>query len=260
MSHEKQNRRLGFVIALFVGLLTMQLQTGLSVAQEKPNAPVFQQGILSKEDPLDRIRKGRHVKIIPFLMEAGKTYQIDLESQAFDTYLRLEDPEMKSLAEDDDGGEGLNARIFFSPLRSDAFRIVVTSFAPGATGPFTLRIGTAPGLKVIPGKLTADPKQQDQEGRYWQLHEETLEAGRSYRIDLESEEFDSYLRLEDAQGKVLQEDDDSGNGLNARIRFTPAENGIFRLRVTTFAPAATGAYKLKISTTFPKEGRASQPP
>jgi serine/threonine protein kinase/tetratricopeptide (TPR) repeat protein len=61
----------------------------------------------------------------------GKTYVIDMVSpdqKALDPYLVLMDSSGKTLAEDDDSGEGLNARITFRPGKDDTYRIQATSF------------------------------------------------------------------------------------------------------------------------------------
>ena len=47
-----------------------------------------------------------------------------------------------------------------------------------------------------------------------------MTAAKRYTIDMESSQFDSYLRLEDAKGKAIAEDDDSGGSLNARALFS----------------------------------------
>jgi eukaryotic-like serine/threonine-protein kinase len=73
---------------------------------------------------------------------AGKTYVIDMESpdqKALDPYLILTDAAGKTLAHDDDGGAGLNARIVYSVMGDDIFRVRATSVNAG-TGDFRLRI------------------------------------------------------------------------------------------------------------------------
>src|SRR5205807_9641526 len=79
----------------------------------------------------------RH-KVQPFKMAAGTTYQIDLVSTAFDAYLRLEDSAGKQVAQDDDSGGGLNARIVFTAKKADTYRIIVTTFPPNQTGDYPL--------------------------------------------------------------------------------------------------------------------------
>ncbi len=83
-------------------------------------------------------------------------------------------------------------------------------------------------------------------GCIFQAHKFRMMAGATYTIDLESVDFDAYLRLEDPSGKQLAEDDDSGGKLNSRIIFTPETEGIYRLIVTTCDPGQTGNYRLNI--------------
>jgi serine/threonine protein kinase len=73
---------------------------------------------------------------------AGKTYVIDMISpdpKALDPYLFLLDAAGKKLAEDDDSGGGLNARIIFRVEQDGVFRILATSFNAGQ-GAFTLTV------------------------------------------------------------------------------------------------------------------------
>jgi RNA polymerase sigma-70 factor (ECF subfamily) len=71
-----------------------------------------------------------------------------------------------------------------------------------------------------------------------------LRKGHPYVIDLISTDFDAYLRLEDAKGKELARDDDSGGGLNARIQINPPVEGVYTLIVSSFDKHA-GSYRLE---------------
>ena len=79
-------------------------------------------------------------------MEAGGRqdhHVIDLVSpdqKALDPYLVLSDAAGKKLAEDDDSGGGLNARITFRAAQTGAYRIQATSFQNQGVGPFTLTV------------------------------------------------------------------------------------------------------------------------
>ena len=73
-----------------------------------------------------------------------------------------------------------------------------------------------------------------------------MKAGQTYTIDLKST-WDNFLRLENAQGQQLAQDDDSGGNLNARIVFRAPEDGYYRIIVTTFAQGASGNYTLMIN-------------
>ena len=88
----------------------------------------------------DALYKGKKHKAFTFPMEAGKTYQIDHMSTKFDCYLYLIGPDGKVLAEDDDGGEGLNSRIEFKAEKAGTYRIIATSLGGSGTGDFTFSV------------------------------------------------------------------------------------------------------------------------
>jgi hypothetical protein len=74
-------------------------------------------------------------------MQAGRTYVFDLESRAFEPSLDLQDSTGKTL----DGNDGisdddLNARIIYTFQTTGTYRIYVSSFQPGQSGAYVLRI------------------------------------------------------------------------------------------------------------------------
>jgi hypothetical protein len=79
-----------------------------------------------------------------------------------------------------------------------------------------------------------------------------MQAGKTYTIDLASDEFDSYLRLENDDAGKLGEDDDGAGNLNSRIVFTPTAAGTYRVVVTTCDPGQAGVYRLTIRETDAK--------
>jgi hypothetical protein len=73
--------------------------------------------------------------------KAGVSYVIDMigpNSKKLDPYLQVRDPQGKILAEDDDSGGNLNARIVLRTRVDDIYRIRATSFGAGGSGDFTL--------------------------------------------------------------------------------------------------------------------------
>jgi hypothetical protein len=224
---------------------------------------------LTRGDLPDRFLEAPH-KAFTFKMEAGRTYIIDLVShkdQFLDNYLRLEDSTGQELAEDDNRRGDLNARIFFRPSRSDNYRIIVTSVSD-ATGAFTLTIRESRPAKVesqppkvnepakvsdpakIPGlifangfirreeKLTPSAKNQN--------YEVKMAAGKTYQIDLKSKDFDAFLLLKDANGKMLAEDDDSGGELDSRIVFRAPVSGTYQIVASSLGMEGTGAFVLEV--------------
>ena len=82
------------------------------------------------------------------------TVRIDLESAAFDAYLVLKDSNGDTLATNDDGGDGLNARIDRA-LTAGTYEIVASSFSAGQTGTYQLTVGVPPAttLATTPGAV-----------------------------------------------------------------------------------------------------------
>jgi len=75
-------------------------------------------------------------------MKAGRYYIIDMvKSSKIDPYLYLEGPNAKVVAQDDDSGGNLNARIVYQPTTDGEYRVIATTLSP-ATGEFTLTVRT----------------------------------------------------------------------------------------------------------------------
>lgn len=70
--------------------------------------------------------------------------------------------------------------------------------------------------------------------------------GERIQVDVTSSAFDAYAILEDATGKILARDDDSGGGTNARIVFTLSEAGAYRIIANTYRQGSYGAYSLSV--------------
>jgi hypothetical protein len=219
---------------------------------------------LTATDPLDKVRTQSHVKAYMVKLKAGKTYVIDLKSKDFDSFLRLENAGGQQLAEDDDSGGGLDARITFTCENDGIYRILATSLV-SKTGLFTLAVqqkgatgGTTPGKSVVApldlkdgtGSVEAaltvdDARDKVLKNSPVKTYAVKCKAGTTYVIDLKSTDFDAFLRLEDADGKQLAQDDDSGGGLDAQIVFTCETDGTYNIMATALN-GRPGNFKLTV--------------
>lgn len=120
---------------LTVKELTGELGKPIDLKKEKGGATYT--GNLARTDLK---YNGKIHKLFIFEMEGGKTYQIDHMSKAFDAYLYLQGPDGAVLAQDDDGGEGLNSRIVHKAAKTGKYRMVATSLGGSSTGQFTFSI------------------------------------------------------------------------------------------------------------------------
>ncbi len=90
------------------------------------------------------------------------------------------------------------------------------------------------------------------DGSYYDSHDLVLEAGESLAIDLISEEFDPFLLLLDPSGNELAQDDDSGDGDDARILLTVPQSGRYQIWVNTYSAGEVGGYVLRWGETTPE--------
>jgi hypothetical protein len=220
-------------------------------------------GQIVDNDPPDPVRK-HPAKIHVVKLPAGKTVQIDLVSTEFDAYLRLEDSAGKQLAQDDDSGGNLNARIKFAVPKDDTYKIIATTFG-GGSGNYTLsvkEVGGAAKANVAAAKLNAptaakateiagqldanDPMDPIFNNSPAKFYEVELSEGTLYQIDLTSTDFDAYLRIFDKNGTQLAFDDDSGGDLNARLFFLPPAKATYRISATSLG-GKTGAFNFSIA-------------
>jgi hypothetical protein len=90
------------------------------------------------------------------------------------------------------------------------------------------------------GALTSKERQQ--------AHALKFKAGVTYVIDLHSPAFDTLLRLENAAGQLLAENDDiePSKDLNSRFVFTAPQDGTYRLVATSFQQQGVGPYTLTV--------------
>ncbi|MCI0684102.1 MAG: hypothetical protein L0Y71_18490 [Gemmataceae bacterium] len=229
--------------------------------KKKPADEVMIVGQIVESDLPDKVRK-HPCKVHTLKLVKDKAYQIDLESTEFDPYLRIEDAAGKQLAFDDDGGDKLNSRLRFIPGKDGNYQIIATSFG-GGTGAYTLKVRSATanlqaaadgkvhavgaaGLKIDSRLTKDDPKDRVRVQSNAKVYLVKMTAGKTYKIDMESEDFDSYLRLEDMTGNELAKDDDGGDKFNARITHRAKADGTYRIIATTFTSDEGGPFVLKV--------------
>jgi tetratricopeptide (TPR) repeat protein len=114
--------------------------------------------------------------------------------------------------------------------------------------------GQLPGGRIIEGKLTRnDATDPIREGRYCKVHTVELEAGKLYRIDLVSPDFQTFLRLENAQKKPLGTTDKARPLHHSAMMFmfVTRRSAQYRLIATTEEAGETGRYYLGIQELAP---------
>lgn len=202
-----------------------------------------------------------------FTGRAGERIVIDMRSSAIDSKVaigRLESGAFSELAEDDDGGEGLDSRLRFRLPEDGQYVIRAGAVSGRQSGAYALRVttGSASSMAVTKdgggnlrqaGRLTLGEERTSRID-VGDVHEWTFTAaaGQRVTIDMSSGDFDSYVAVGRRAGgrfDELDEDDDGGEGLDSRLRFTPTEDGEYVVRASA-APSArdgSGSYRIIVA-------------
>lgn len=206
-------------------------------------------GIWSARDCESGYRPGNRARQFEFEVAAPGRVRIELTSNVADPYLYLHAGDGARIADDDDSGALLNARVELD-LQPGTYRIEATTVgaATPAGADFGISIGYVAGCGVTPlGTLTPDSPLAAQGA--WSLETcgsrivvthpaynylfEMPDPAR-VRIDLESANGDPVVSLATADGVAIGANDDGGVGLNSRIeQYLPA--GTYIIEATTYS-------------------------
>ncbi|MCI5134256.1 MAG: hypothetical protein D3920_04110 [Candidatus Electrothrix sp. AW2] len=222
------------------------------------------QGRLRYED--DQFSTGQFFDAYTFEAQHGQVIFITMRSKRFDSYLWLLDEEGRVMAVNDDwkGGKGRRpvSQIIFFPPVAGTYTVLTSSKEPMSVGRYQLWLNTTrvPAktkhlIETVAGNLElSDP--QLSIGQYFDLYTLEGDVGKSVTLELESSDFDSYLRIIDSFGNVVRANDDSGGGTNSFIdRLVLPETGNYYVWVSSFFIGQTGDYTLHLNdyTSFESE-------
>ena len=213
------------------------------------------------------------------LLEAGKTYQIDLEGDRTGAGT-LADPRLYGVydgdehylagtANDDAGRGNFNSRAHFTPQIDSTYYVAVGANGDH-TGTYKLSVFEFVGevaadrstTGILPVNLAVTGKINTYGDRDW--FAVTLEAGETYRFDLEGRPTnagkltDPYIHgIYRADGTHIggTANNDGGHGRNSRVWFTPTEEGIYYVSVGHYAITFVenlDTYRLSV-TRFPDD-------
>ena len=208
------------------------------------------------------------------ILEADKTYRIDLKGlwtgdvTLHDPYLRgVHDADGNLLAgtTNEDGGVGHNSRVYFT-AGADATYYVAAGGAADGEGTYTLSVmdvtysgpddftagtGTT-GTVAVGGSATGKTETESDEDWF----AVTLEAGKTYRIDLKGSStgdgtlYNPYLRgVHDADGNFLAgtTDDQGGVGNNSRVTFAAGADATYYIAAAGDSGYGHGTYRLSVT-------------
>lgn len=195
-----------------------------------------------------------------FEIQQGQRITVDMMSDELDAYLILIDPNGRDVAQDDDGGNGTNARLLATVPQSGTYTILANSHSPGETGRYQLRVAansaaTSPATRpqqsgVIlqeSGVLGQNSLVLSSDGSLYEEHLFEGQAGQLVTINMESNDFDTYLMLIGPDGEMVAQNDDSGSEtLNSSISLTLPQTGTYRVIANSYDSTGRGQYSVQV--------------
>jgi hypothetical protein len=169
--------------------------------------------------------------------------------------LTLYDSNGQQVAYDDDGGTDTNAYLTFMTPTGGTYFASVSSFGNTGTGRYWLGVsdtdvpghmGTDENLDAANGddRLSRIDMNGDEDNYRVQL-----EAGQTYMISVSGEGdtplADPFVAVLNESEERIASDDDSGPGLDARLRFTPEQSGTFLIQASGLG-GSIGWYQISI--------------
>ena len=229
-------------------------------------------GSLSDNDR--RLGSGEAVDYYSFNARRGQSFDLTLQSSAFDSYLLVRGPGGLSEDNDDDQGgrNSRDARVRFTAAEDGPIRIGATSFREGERGSYRLTLrptggdyapppsttnnsGSTGTLRIgsqINGRLTTSDTQLSS-GEYSDRYTLEGRAGQIVDLQLTASDFDAFVQINGPDGFVQSNDDDySGNTRNSRLVVRLPSNGRYTVMATSYAARETGSYTLNV-----RQGNAS---
>jgi len=196
-------------------------------------------------------------------LNANDIVQIDLESDAFDTYLELRRADQPDpVASNDDRGDSLSSRVVYTAATGGDFVIRATRLF-GGDGPYHLAVTrvTPPTLEHLAVGRTAGafdetslllPGTAGPPSRY-KLYDFRGVAGQRVQLDLTSTALTPRLELLGSDGSVLFLDSGGRNRRNSRLIFVLPRDGTYTVRAAVPA-TQSGRFDLDL-----RQGPATAP-
>lgn len=220
------------------------------------------------EVPLTSNDAPRRAEAYTFSLAQGQRATVRMESPAFDTYLKVLRNGTFAMRNDDyQGNRSVSQVELTSP---GSYVVLAGAFSSSGTGDFVLTVSTgddspqAPaeetrtsplslpplgggGPRTVQGTLSDDdseaPLTLADDLRKADAYEVPIRAGQTLVVEMESEAFDTYLKVLEGTQSVAR-NDDAGSTRRSALRYTSPTNARLTILAGTFTASGRGAYTL----------------
>jgi len=153
----------------------------------------------------------------------GQSVQIDIVSDDFETYLEVLNSGGSIIDENDDGGDGLNSRLFFTAPETATYTLRVRAFGGDATGNFTLTVAESNVVAEVSGGTLSfnEPVTVDPDSAQSVVYNFEASQGDVVNISAISagdSDLEATLILTGPTGAEVANSDDAGSFFNPQLR------------------------------------------
>ncbi len=194
-----------------------------------------------------------------FKWKSGETYAIDVRAKNFQPFVRLRqgnnvNPIMNMNSTSFNPTTSEHQVAFnYTPVNNDEFHveIICNGGTPlGASSTYSLTVSTLKSVFNKSDQVTGtDPVYPHRFNCRYKAFTVELKAGKEYVIELQgSNTFNAWLYLEDAGGKLLQNNFGAGGGFptKSRITFTPTQTANYKLVSVSLAQNQYGPFTMNV--------------
>lgn len=197
-----------------------------------------------------RLADSTAVQRFGFTLTSRTKVEILMNSSEIDSYVFVLDSARRVVVQDDDGGGGRNSRILRT-LPAGRYEILANVYDAGSFGSYQLSLLPAPPACVV-GRALSLPATvnatldlnacRQNDGSLEDRYDLTVTSRGVYRVDMNSSAVDAVAVILDEAERVVAQDDDSGNGNDARIE-VQLDPGRYTVLARAY-PGQTGSYAL----------------
>jgi len=200
---------------------------------------------------------GSYFDAYTFEGEVGQQIVIEMSSGDLNAYLILLEPSGNDVAQDDDGGGNGNARLVTTLPRSGVYTVLANTRLAGETGRYSLQISAldrapstgATNTLILQEQGLLGPNSQvwREDGSLFQEFTFQGTQGQQVSINMESDEFDTYLMLFDERWQILDQNNDiSPQDTNSALVVTLPYTGTYRVIANAFDRTGRGRFQITI--------------
>jgi len=158
-----------------------------------------------------------------------------------DTYLHAHDANNREIATNDDGGEGLNARIELVVNANETYHFRLRGYNNSVQGQFSISANMTTMNNIeLPIGVTLSGFISSGNSFFY-----IVRTAFSGNLVVETTgSTDTYMHIYNSNMAEIATDDDSGQGLNARIELWVNPNDIFYIRVRGYGTSTSGSFNI----------------